>query len=146
MGGQALGVGNLENLLVFVERGVGAAQARVTGCVNALLLVVSNKLGRGVVGVKLDLVDGGNSLVIVSTSSHYSYRRTYLGIWVVEQLLEVLDGKVGNTNVAGLGLGDLLHLSPGVKEVPVRVVLLQVVRVGGRRPVHQVQVNVINAE
>ena len=55
---------------------------------------------------------------------------------VGEQLLEVLDGKVGNTNVLdATGLGKLLKLSPGVKEVPVGVVLAQVIRVGGRGPV-----------
>lgn len=55
---------------------------------------------------------------------------------VGEQLLEVLDGKVGNTNVLdATGLGKLLELSPGVKEVPVGVVLAQVIRVGGRGPV-----------
>ena len=53
-----------------------------------------------------------------------------------EQLLEVLDGKVGDTNVLdATGLGKLLELSPGVKEVPVGVVLAQVIRVGGRGPV-----------
>ena len=55
---------------------------------------------------------------------------------VGEQLLEVLDGEVGNTNVLdATGLGKLLKLSPGVKEVPVGVVLAQVIRVGGRGPV-----------
>ena len=55
---------------------------------------------------------------------------------VGEQPLEVLDGKVGNTNVLdATGLGKLLELSPGVKEVPVGVVLAQVIRVGGRGPV-----------
>ena len=35
---------------------------------------------------------------------------------VGEQLLEVLDGEVGNTNVLdATGLGKLLKLSPGVK-------------------------------
>ena len=55
---------------------------------------------------------------------------------VGEQLLEVLDGKVGNTNVLdATGLGKLLELSPGVKEIPVGVVLAQILRVGGRGPV-----------
>lgn len=47
---------------VLVERRVGGSQARVTGAVNALGGVVRNKLGRGVVGVQLDLVDGRDDL------------------------------------------------------------------------------------
>ena len=75
---------------------------------------------RGVVGVELDLVDG----------------RCGLEARIGKQLLEVLDGEVGNTNVLdATGLGKLLKLSPGVKEVPVGVVLAQVIRVGGRGPV-----------
>lgn len=74
---------------------------------------------RGVVGVELNLVDGGCDL----------------GTRVGEQLLEVLDSEVGNTNVLHAArLGQLLHLSPGVLEVPVGVVLLEVVGVGRRRP------------
>jgi hypothetical protein len=65
--------------------------------------------------VKLDLVDG----------------RGDLGARVGEQLLEVLDGEVGNTNVLyAARLRELLHLSPGVLEVPVGVVLLEVIGVG----------------
>ena len=53
-----------------------------------------------------------------------------------EQLLEVLNGEVGDTNVLdATGLGKLLELSPGVKEIPVGVVLAQILRVGGRGPV-----------
>jgi len=70
---------------------------------------------RGVVGVEFDLVDGGCDL----------------GARVGEQLLEVLDGEVGDTNVLHAArLGELLHLSPGVLEVPVGVVLLEVIGVG----------------
>ena len=55
---------------------------------------------------------------------------------VGEQLLKVLDGEVGDTNVLdATGLGKLLELSPGVKEIPVGVVLAQILRVGGRGPV-----------
>jgi hypothetical protein len=55
---------------------------------------------------------------------------------VGEQLLEVLNGEVGDTNVLdATGLGKLLELSPGVKEVPVGVVLAQIIGVGGRGPV-----------
>lgn len=51
---------------------------------------------------------------------------------VGEELLEVLDGKVANANVLDASrLGELLKLGPGIKEVPVRVVLLEVIRVGG---------------
>lgn len=55
---------------------------------------------------------------------------------VGEQLLEVLDGEVGDTNVLdATGLRKLLELCPSIKEVPVRVVLAQIIRVGGRGPV-----------
>lgn len=39
-----------------------------------------------------------------------------------------------------------MQLLPGVDKVPVWVVLLEIIRVGGRRPVHQVEVNVVDAE
>ena len=75
---------------------------------------------RRVVGVELDLVDG----------------RCGLEARIGKQLLEVLDGEVGNTNVLyAARLGELLHLRPGVLEVPVGVVLLKIIGVGGRRPV-----------
>ena len=75
---------------------------------------------RGVVGVELDLVDG----------------RCGLEARIGKQLLEVLDGEVGNTNVLHAArLGELLHLRPSVLEVPVGVVLLKIIGVGGRRPV-----------
>jgi hypothetical protein len=50
---------------------------------------------------------------------------------VGEELLKVLDGKVGNTNVLDTArLGELLQLGPGVTEVPVGVVLAEVFGVG----------------
>jgi hypothetical protein len=65
--------------------------------------------------VELDLVDG----------------RRDLEPRVGEELLEVLDGKVGHTNILhATRLGQLLHLSPGVLEVPVGVVLLKVAWIG----------------
>lgn len=58
---------------------------------------------------------------------------------ICEQLLEVLDGEVGNTNVLDAArLGQFLELSPCVAEIPVRVVFAQVLRVGGRWPVLEV--------
>ena len=66
--------------------------------------------------MELDLVDGRNSLARV----------------VAEKLLKVLDGKVGDTNVLDTaGCWKLLELSPRVDKVPVWVVLLEVIRVGG---------------
>jgi hypothetical protein len=62
---------------------------------------------RRVVGVELNLVHG----------------RGGLEARVGKELLEVLDGEVGNTNV-------LLELSPRVEEVPVGQMLLEVVGVG----------------
>lgn len=93
--------------------------------------VVGDQLGRGVVGVQLDLVDSGDDL----------------GGGVIEQDLEVLDAEVGDTNVAHLAGGrQLLHLLPGLDEVPVRQVLGLVVGVGRAGPVHQVQVDVVDAQ
>ena len=63
-------------------------------------------------------------------------RRCDLRARIGKKLLEVLDGEVGDTNVLHApGLRELLHLSPGVLEVPVGIVLLQIIWVGGRRPV-----------
>lgn len=70
--------------------------------------------------MKLDLVDGRRDL------------ETRIG----EQFLEILDGEVGDTDVLHTaGLRKLLQLSPCVFEVPVGVVLLQIIGVGRRRPV-----------
>jgi hypothetical protein len=70
---------------------------------------------RRVVGVQLNLVDG----------------RGDLEARVGEELLKVLDGEVGDTNVLDAArLRKLLELSPCVEEVPVRQVLLEVFRVG----------------
>lgn len=70
---------------------------------NALGGVVGDQLGRGVVGVQLDLVDGGDDL----------------GAGVVQELLEVPDTEVGDTNVLGLaGGGNFLHLLPASILVP----------------------------
>lgn len=133
----SLAVGELLELLVLVERRVGGAEAGVGGAVDALLLAVVEELGaaftisfhmtlyagkgglRGVVGVELNLVNG----------------RSGLEARVGEELLEVGDGKVGDTNVLHAArLWQLLKLSPRVLEVPVRVVLLEVIWVRGRRP------------
>ena len=95
--GLALVLGKLQQSRVLVERRVCGAQARVAGGVDALGGVVGNQLGRGVVGVQLDLVDGGHDLAA----------------GVVEQLLHVPDAKVGDTNVLDLAGGrQLLHLLP----------------------------------
>lgn len=72
---------------------------------------------------------------------------SYLGAGVGKELLKVGDAKVGDTNVPDLaGADELLQLGPGVPEVPVGVVLLQVLRGGGAGPVHEVQVDVVGAE
>lgn len=63
---------------------------------DVLLLAEVDELRAGVVGVELDLVDGGDSLAG----------------GVREELLQVLDGEVGNTNVPGAGATNLLHLLP----------------------------------
>jgi hypothetical protein len=93
----ALALGNLLQDLVVGERRVGGAEARVGSAVDALLLAKLDELRRGVVGVELDLVDGRNSLTRL----------------VLEKDLEVLDGKVGHTNVLDAARsGELLKLSP----------------------------------
>lgn len=116
---------------------------------DALGGVVGDQLGRGVVGVQLNLVDGGDNL----------------GAGVVQELLKVLDTKVGDTNVLNLaGGGELLHLLPvfvirsspivglvrknipGLDEVPVRKVLLQVVGVSRAGPVDQVKVDIVETK
>lgn len=71
----------------------------------------------------------------------------YLAAWVVEELLEVLDGKVTDTNVLDTATGwQLLQLLPCLDEVPVGEMLLEVIRVGGGGPVHEVEVNIVGAE
>jgi len=75
---------------------------------------------RRVVGVELNLVDC----------------RCDLGAGVGKELLEILDGEVGDTNVLHTTrFGELLHLRPGILEVPIGVMLLKVIWVSGRRPV-----------
>ena len=82
---------------------------------------------RRVVGVELDLVDRGRGL------------EPRVG----KKLLEVLDGEVGDTNVLDAArLRELLQFGPGVTEVPVGVVLAEVLRVGGRWPVLQETISV----
>ena len=72
---------------------------------------------------------------------------TYLAAGIIQEPLQVLDGKVADTNVLHLARAhQLLHLAPRVDKVPALEVLGQVVRVGARRPVHQVQVNVVDAQ
>ena len=72
--------------------------------------------------MELDLVNGWHNL----------------GAWIIEQLLEVCDAEVGDTNGLHLaGLGELLHFLPGLDEVPVFEVLAGVFWVGGRWPVFE---------
>lgn len=97
-----------------MEGRVGRSQAGVSGAVNSLLLAVLNQLRRGVHRVKLDLVR----------------RRDNSGGRGVQQDLEVLDSEVRDTNSLSLSLGDLLHLGPSLGEVPVGVMLHQVLLSG----------------
>ena len=93
----ALLLGQLQQSRVLVERRVGRSKARVASAVDALGGVVGNELGRGVVGVQFDLVDGRNDLAAR----------------VVQENLQVLDAKVGDTNVPNLaGSRQLLHFLP----------------------------------
>jgi len=62
----ALGLGEAEESLVLVERGVGATEAGVSGAVDTLGGVVCYELWGGVVGVEFDLVDCWDDLVAKS--------------------------------------------------------------------------------
>lgn len=131
LGSLALLLGDLEKGGILVKGRVGRAEARVSSGVDTLGSVVRNQLGRGVVRVQLDLVDSGHDL----------------GRGVIEELLEVLDAEVGDTDIADLAGGrQLLHLLPGLDEVPVRQVLRQVVGVGGAGPVDQVEIDVVDIQ
>lgn len=131
LGGLALGLGDGQEGLVLAERGVGAAEGRVGRGVDVLALEVLDELGRGVARVQLDLVDGGRDLCGLGG----------------EQLLHVCDVEVGHADVLDLArVEQLLHLAPRVDEVPVGVVLLEVVRVRGAGPVHEVQVKVVGLQ
>ena len=95
--GLALALCNLLQDLVVGERRVGGTKAGVGSAVDALLLAVVDELGGGVVGVELDLVDGGNGLA---------------GL-ILEENLEILDGEVGDTDVLDAARGrQLLEFSP----------------------------------
>lgn len=96
--GLALLLGDLQQGLILVQRGVGGSKARVACGMNTLGGVVGHKLGRRVVWVEFDLVHGRNDL----------------GAWVIEKFLQVLDAEVGNSDVADLACsGELLYLLPG---------------------------------
>lgn len=60
--GLALFGRDVEEGLILVERRAGAAEAGVARAVDAFGGVVGDELGGGVVGVKLDLVDGWDDL------------------------------------------------------------------------------------
>ena len=97
--GLALLLRELQKSRVLVERGVRGAKTGVAGRVDALGGVVRHQLGRGVVGMQLDLVHSGDDLAAR----------------VVEELLKVLDTEVGDTNVTDLAGGrKLLHFLPGI--------------------------------
>ena len=112
--GLALRFGKLEQGWILVERRVGRAKARVGRAVDTLRFVVLDQLWRWAVGVKLDLIDGWHSLAAR----------------IIEKLLQVWDGKVGNANILDTTGGrKLLHLLPRLDEVPVWEVLFLVARV-----------------
>lgn len=101
---------------------------------DALLLAVLEEFGRRAVGVEFDLV----------------HRRDGLACWIVQELLEVADGEIGDADVCGPTSAmahlfvcaieiqrtldsarrrQLLHLSPGLDKVPIGQVLLLIIRV-----------------
>lgn len=149
--GLALLFGDLQQSRVFVQRRIGRTQARVTGRVDALRGVVGHQLRGRVVGMQFDLVDSWHNL----------------GAGVVQEALQVLDAKVGHADVAHFPGGwQLLHLLPGTREprintpvpynrmagrahlpgldeIPVGEMLLQVLGIRGGWPVHQVQIDIV---
>lgn len=60
--GLALALCDVQQLLVLVERRVGAAQAGVTSAVDTLGSAVSDELGRWVIWVEFDLIDRRDDL------------------------------------------------------------------------------------
>lgn len=66
---------------------------------------------------------------------------------MVQQLLEVCLGEVGDTNVLHLArVEQLLHLPPCINKGPIIIDLLLIIPIHGSRPVHQVQIQVIRAQ
>lgn len=90
-------VGQRDDELVLEQRATDRAKGREGGHDNVVLLAEFHELELGQQRVELDLVDGGDNLGLL------------------EQLLEVRDGEVGDTDRLGLaGLQNSLHLLPGL--------------------------------
>lgn len=70
---------------------------------DPVVCTVRNEFGGRVAGVEFDLVDSGDGLAAGR----------------VQKSFEVANGKVRDADVMGHGLGDFLHLGPGLDEVPV---------------------------
>lgn len=95
-------LGNLGDLLTLDQGGVGRSEGGVSSEVDALGLAELEQLPLGVLGVELDLVGGGDNL------------------GGGEELLEVLDREVGDTDGLGLAGGDQgLHGLVGLGKVNV---------------------------
>ena len=98
--------------------------------------------------MELDLIDSWNNLGTVSDRSRDAAGKfSYLAGWVIEELLQIPDTKVGDTDVPDLSSGrKLLHLLPCLDEIPVWVMLAQVVRVCRGWPVHKVEVDIVSTQ
>lgn len=71
----------------------------------------------------------------------------YLCAFVVQQLVQVLDGEVAHADGLDLAcLDDLLQFLPRVDEIPVLVDGLLLGWVARGRPVHKIQVEIVRLE
>lgn len=115
---------------------------------DALGLVEGHELGRGTARVELDLVDSWYDLIVkVSDISQPGVKWSYLEIRAGEELLKMLNAKVGNTNILHLtSSNQLLQLPPSITEIPILEMMRLIIRIRRARPMHQVQVNIVNPQ
>jgi len=124
--GFAFGGGEGLDSGVLIKRGVGGPEAGVGGAVDAFGFAVVEEFGGGAIRMQLDLVDGGDGLAGR----------------VVKEDLKVPNAEVRDANVLDPAGGrELLELGPGLDEVPVREVFLQICGIGAGRPVLDVHIS-----
>jgi hypothetical protein len=139
-GGGLVLVGKLENQLVLEKRASDGTKGREGSHDDVVLLAELHELELGEQRVQLDLVDSRDNLGLL------------------EQLLEVGDGEVGDTDRLGLAsLEDSLHLLPGLglraglvnvsrSVLSKRVNGVVTVGVEGNRPVNQEHVDIVETK
>lgn len=73
--------------------------------------------------------------------------QTYLAAWIIEQPLEMCDPKVANPDIPHLPRAhQLLHLSPRIHVIPIRIGLAHIVGIGAAGPMHQVEIHIVRAQ